>query len=549
MSTTASRLGLLSLLTTALIACSSDDDTTPNDNPVAIVDDTLSIAPDATSVALRDERSLVITNPAALAATEKRFSFGKLMEKQGAAAATEGGMGLVGNDKVPAKDSVSDYTPNEWVDHVFSTAAKELDDHSKASAKARLGIVPVENPLAKLRQLWSGKNGTLDSTKKGVSLGDGPFRLLAVVNRLDLAGDVDSRDCCTGAAKIARPFGEGRLVFGLVDPTMEGRANPKAYPMTIIIEFRLPALNDKLAMAADDFDYKGALTNDGVWRSQMERWGQIWQEQSRFAPNTQEFQTRLASIIARFAQPQNFLSIRSGFQVEDTKGNIEFEYREWYVLQGSTHLIPRKPRREPYRCGSKGKTLTDIIERQWADDQNDLEMRGINPAGKSISYDIPRDDGRGLAKHDGPMEGCPTDDKGKGIPFEMDGQQPNSDEPRAIINAPFARFGKSDVWTLEGQTGNGAKREDERHAFAIRTCSGCHGKEAGLFGFQISPRLKNEESKLADFMTGKGGNQFSHGGADYHYDDLAARRAFATKAAKRDETLAVYSGLWRHDRR
>src|SRR6185295_14326343 len=103
-------------------------------------------------------------------------------------------------------------------------------------------------------------------------------------------------------------------------------------------------------------------------------------------------------------------------------------YREWYVLKPGTHLIPRKPRREPYRCGSDGNTLTAIVETQWNETRNDLEMRGLSAAGKSISYSVPRDDAANPLPQNGPMQGCARDAKGNGIPFEMDGQAPGTGE-------------------------------------------------------------------------------------------------------------------------
>jgi hypothetical protein len=64
-------------------------------------------------------------------------------------------------------------------------------------------------------------NGDLDMTRA-------PFRLLAVVNRLDLAG-------------TDKPNGEGRLVYGVTSPSGNG------IPMTVIFEFNLP----KCAARAD----------------------------------------------------------------------------------------------------------------------------------------------------------------------------------------------------------------------------------------------------------------------------------------------------------
>lgn len=48
--------------------------------------------------------------------------------------------------------------------------------------------------------------------------------------------------------------------------------------------------------------------------------------------------------------------------------------------------------------------------------------------------------------------------------------------PRMSLVAPFARADPSWVWRLANEN------EDQRHAFAIRTCSGCHGTEGRPIG-------------------------------------------------------------------
>jgi hypothetical protein len=116
---------------------------------------------------------------------------------------------------------------------------------------------------------------------------DGPFRLLAVVNRIDLAGDYDIR----GGGKLAgadrRWFGEGRLVFGL-NQDLDGGAAP--YPMTLIMEYRLPALKETQADGGlryevdPDFDYVKGPANNAEWIKGRQRWARIWSELSRYEP-------------------------------------------------------------------------------------------------------------------------------------------------------------------------------------------------------------------------------------------------------------------------
>jgi hypothetical protein len=535
-------------------SCASDRDDGSGEPDPGEPDDDLDVS-DPTEIEPRRERSLVITDLAGLTEVAEAYSLGRLLEDVAVAVAEPGGLG-VDRDGQPiphagscgGKTCVTPKTAPQWVDSAFRGAAEELDRHNAAAFAARLGVVAVDNPLQRLRELWSGKNGTLDSQAvPAPSLGAGPFRLLAVVNRLDLAGDKDGRDCCLGAVKEPKPFGEGRLVFGLVDPRVERGGAPAAF--TIIIEYRLPALDAELEAAAADYDYRAAMTDDAEWRTQMARWGGVWLEQSRTEPSDPEFQRRLAAVVGRFARPENFLAIRAGFEVVSASGRKEFEYREWYMNQTESRLIPRKPSREPYRCGAAGATLTAIVEAQWDDGNQDLAIEGLDADGASTAYEIPRDSLDNTLGQLGPMVGCPTNAAGEGLPFEMSDDNPAGEAVEVNV-APFARFREADVWTLTGLEGSEAYREDVRHTFAIRTCSGCHGREVGVFGFHVRPRLADDEATLSAFMTGEydGGVAFSSGGADYHYDALGDRTTLLVRAATRDPALELYAALRQHDR-
>jgi hypothetical protein len=66
---------------------------------------------------------------------------------------------------------------------------------------------------------------------KKLDLAQAPFRLLAIVNRLDVQGNP--------AANVTSPVGEARLVFGLTDGAADDPASP-ARAMTLIFEYSLP---------------------------------------------------------------------------------------------------------------------------------------------------------------------------------------------------------------------------------------------------------------------------------------------------------------------
>ncbi len=132
---------------------------------------------------------------------------------------------------------------NQYIQTLENTGFKQHTDADFATAQFNGGSTDTDN-----HNRYAGlKVGTVatiyNSFKKQILTNYDPvnhiepFRLIAVVNRLDLAGDFDMRTGSELAAANRRWFGEGRLVYA-VNTTLNGQA----YPMTVIMEFRLPAL-------------------------------------------------------------------------------------------------------------------------------------------------------------------------------------------------------------------------------------------------------------------------------------------------------------------
>lgn len=86
--------------------------------------------------------------------------------------------------------------------------------------------VPARTAMQSVIANWPKlPNGKLDVEKA-------PFRLLAIVNRLDLR---------TGSAYAAGDAGEGRFVFGLVNQAANGTcAASSTRPFTVILEYKVP---------------------------------------------------------------------------------------------------------------------------------------------------------------------------------------------------------------------------------------------------------------------------------------------------------------------
>lgn len=72
--------------------------------------------------------------------------------------------------------------------------------------------------------------------------------------------------------------------------------------------------------------------------------------------------------------------------------------------------------------------------------------------------------------------------------------------PLSFAGAPFraaASQNNIDFWTAPGITNANA-----RHVFSLNTCDGCHGAETATGFLQINPRVANQVSTLAGFLTG-----------------------------------------------
>jgi len=133
---------------------------------------------------------------------------------------------------------------------------------------------PYNNPDVPSGQL-SDRPGVDDLRAKWPKISDGridlkqaPFRLLAIVNRADLGTSFGD-------------FGEGRFVFGLVDPvTNEDLA------MTVIFEYRLP----------------GAPDSTGDDTSKRQLWSQRWHNLGNYAFGDPTYNQLLENITTAFAK-------------------------------------------------------------------------------------------------------------------------------------------------------------------------------------------------------------------------------------------------------
>lgn len=134
---------------------------------------------------------------------------------------------------------------------------------------------------------WPRVNGKLDMTRA-------PFRLLAVVNRMDLAS-------------AHKPNGEARLVFGLTTPSGSGA------PMTVIFEYNLPSSSE--------------LT--------LEAWAARWHALGSL-PFGSAYNDALAAIVADYATGPNLSQLRTS----EVFISNEWILREFHLVGGALVTAP-----------------------------------------------------------------------------------------------------------------------------------------------------------------------------------------------------------------
>jgi hypothetical protein len=378
----------------------------------------------------------------------------------------------------------------------FTKLAEDVDDHNKADPDRKIGIVRhTTNPFRdQILANWDFEHDK-----------DGPFRLLAVINRLDLAGANDNPGGGSSLPEEKRKFfGEGRLVFGLT--AKDDAGDP--YPMTLIMEYHLPKLKqtadgDLLGFEAKDeeFDADGILDDD--WAAQRQYWATIWLELSRYELDSTEYRSLLAKIVSTFARAGNSITLRVGYVVVPSPGTSEstireFEYRENYA-QGGFLLAPRDLARDVHPCVAQQEFFAKLVEQRWQASTRDMNFEYKWPSA--------------IEEQDAIEKAC-------GVPF---GAEEKAQGPRVHVS----RFLEDKWWPALYGTEvdyNVNAMEEKRHDFAMTTCSGCHSSETATKGFMIFPRAENADSKLADFLHDRETKVTMPNGAKYTYTEIARRK-------------------------
>lgn len=463
---------------------------------------------------IRADRSLLVTDRTRFAAVAAELSLGRLLTDRNAFMNAY----IVNNDLNGGMLTGGGiHTRRSGTFQPFLGGREQVDDHNAYSAGPKLGTVAtIRNTFNEqiLGPNAFGGTGLWDDDGGGNELSDpdGPFRLLAVVNRMDLAGETDGRGEGAVDSTLAEDqrkwFGEGRLVFGLTD------GGDGARDMTFIVEYRLPALREVARDASSTtyavqpqcsrivtsgcLDYDRGPVNNAAWLEGRARWARVWRELSA-SDSVDAYNARLRDIVRLFARPENFIALRTGERVRDAPGGPdqsgieEFEYREFYT-NGGFGLARRHNRREALFCVGGSQLLRDVIVEEYESglltpsfdfklgsqtfrpgDEGDREIDLVNACGGLVPFDAANSDGKG-------------------------GMQ---------MRPAFARFRPNQVWpalptwnAIRGAYDDVATTEAYRHTMAFNTCSGCHSAETGSAGFHIAPRTASADSVVSPFLDG-----------------------------------------------
>jgi len=142
-----------------------------------------------------------------------------------------------------------------------------------------------------------------------------PFRLLAIVSRLDLDGS---------------PSGEARLIYGLYD-----EASGAPGKMTVAFEYRLPAL--------------GTANDRSEWARRWHALGSL--------PLGEPFNAELQRLTDAFAQPANLSQLRAN---EQQFGKL-WQLRQW-VLEGGSLRVSTTPQTPDQSLNGSSRLAQFILD-------------------------------------------------------------------------------------------------------------------------------------------------------------------------------------------
>ena len=287
-----------------------------------------------------------------------------------------------------------------------------------------------------------------------------PFRLLSIVNRIDLGGTVDGPSGY-GGGSTSRPVdaGELRFVFGVTEPSpwgagTEGTCNLK--PFTVIFEYGVPITGC----------------------SNVVQWAQDWTTLNTFGGFTDAYRTHLASmtqsVVVHGAAPgKGNDNALNQIRTNEIALASPWELREFTLTDENPGAGTDTPSNGLLRSHSVAQTPDDTAHSAFNDPDVDLYvfdqvLAGVDTTGGNCSaaYTVPHGY-NGSAFRGGNSQVSPTH-------WEAVSVDP------LVFDEVCAR-----------------------HQFSVNTCNGCHSGDTSTSFTHISP-TSGIPAGLSNFLTGGG---------------------------------------------
>lgn len=573
------------------------------------------------------ENSLIISDPAVLALLEQEYSFGKMLgdlayhqkvRKMGPDPAHNVSdspsfiwRALIASDRETSENTrrmdanrAGDYTDVPIIP--YSRRWKKIDHRGIQFSAFRSTAIGINQhtditPYRNVMRLWPSVGqadqgvrltGTREQRYNSQHVWDAPFRLLAVINRMDMSGNLPRGSGPFGFT-MPRAFGEVHFIYGLIDREYEAQTGTP-YPHTMQLTYRLAPLNAQYLAERQRWSGVNGTSTHGSymlasglngWRERNQRWARLWAQLSRIdrVNERQKFANHLHAVLARTVNPGNFLNWNSNAKVggyfRTSTGKIyggENEFRAYYANQGNKTLFPIPMEREAHRCMMDTGFLRNAINSYMVTYPADGDyfqtpvkdlmvynpnfitnlsnnsgrnayMLGNNTDNHESDVSHPALNGRVngyFSAND--LPGCSQADHG-GTPYSIQ----ETAGSRVTITPRISRTNWRFAWRFPERAGLPQVSEEGRHSFAIRSCSGCHGKETRTDGFHIFNRLDNTNAGLSRFLSARGVKTLKIvGNVRYEYKTINHRKDWLYRSSEKIDSLKPGYGLIRKsDRR
>jgi hypothetical protein len=275
-----------------------------------------------------------------------------------------------------------------------------------------------------------------------LNLSRAPFKLLAIVNRIDLRGN---------SGYTTNTAGEARFVFGAVDLTSRGCA---PLEMTVIFEYGI-----------DKRDCE-----------EVKAWAKEWVNLSSLPLGSPAYNAALENITEQFAKAGVAPAKVNGSALNQVRTNeflppvsAPWELREFRLTMGKEdplpptgQLIQTTVKQNPDEVLNNTNTLADYINGNCGPILSDTHIVPLN---------FPRS--------------------------ALDPPMPN---PPGFLGGNA--FVPPSFWNAPGLTCDPSPPGDARFKFSIATCSGCHLAETNTVFYHIRPTAFGTPAPLSAFLSG-----------------------------------------------